>query len=141
MPTIHAIFLLTVRRIRLFFSLKPSPYQGEIIPQNLSSLGFAVSEELGNIQIDTQTDSLTGRRAFIENKLFQIKKGLSKKFFSPLTHLSSWNSKVLFILSSRMGKGMANMPMVMATKTKKWMKYMTSQGTSNHRVHPLQPTI
>ena len=27
--TIHAIFLLTVRRIRIFFSLKPSPSQGE----------------------------------------------------------------------------------------------------------------
>ena len=27
--TIHAIFLLTVRRIWMFFSLKPSPSQGE----------------------------------------------------------------------------------------------------------------
>ena len=33
-----------------------------IIPQNFSSLGFAVSEELGKIQTDTQTDSLTDRR-------------------------------------------------------------------------------
>ena len=42
-----------------FFSLKPSAPQGEIIPQNFSSLGFAVSEELGNKHTDKQTDSLT----------------------------------------------------------------------------------
>ena len=30
-----------------------------IIPQNFRSLGFAVSEELGNIQTHTQTHSLT----------------------------------------------------------------------------------
>ena len=28
----------------------------EIVPQNVSSLGFTVSEELGNIQTDTLTD-------------------------------------------------------------------------------------
>ena len=50
--TIHAIFLLTVRRIRMFFSLKPSLSQGK----NFSSLGLAVSEELGS---NKQTDSLT----------------------------------------------------------------------------------
>ena len=32
---------------------------GGIIPQNFSSLGFAVSEELGNKQTNTQTHSLT----------------------------------------------------------------------------------
>ena len=32
-----------------------------IIPQNFSSLGFAVSEELGNIQTHTHTNSLTDR--------------------------------------------------------------------------------
>ena len=41
---------LTVRRIQIFFSLKP---------QNFSSLGFAVSEELGNKQTNNQTNKQT----------------------------------------------------------------------------------
>ena len=60
--TIHTlvflIFLLTVPRIRKFSSLKPSPSQKGIIPQNFSSLGLAVSEELGNIQTDSLTDRM-----------------------------------------------------------------------------------
>ena len=53
------LVFLVFRRISVFqfksesfFSLKPSAPQGEIIPQNFSSLGFAVSEELGNKQTD-----------------------------------------------------------------------------------------
>ena len=51
--TVHALvfFLLTVRRIRICFSLKSfAPPTRGIIPQNFSSLGFVVSEELGNRQ-------------------------------------------------------------------------------------------
>ena len=36
-----------------------------IIPQNFSSLGFAVSEELGNKQTNKQTHSLTDRLALL----------------------------------------------------------------------------
>ena len=49
---LNFFFSLTVRRIQMFFSLKPSQSQVESFPQNFSSLGFAVSEELGNIQTD-----------------------------------------------------------------------------------------
>ena len=55
--------LLTVRQIRMFFSLKPSACR-EIIPQNFCSLGLTVSEELGNKQTNTQTHSLTDWRFF-----------------------------------------------------------------------------
>ena len=37
--TIHDIFLLTVRRIQIFFSLKPSLSQGESSHKNLACLG------------------------------------------------------------------------------------------------------
>ena len=40
-----------------FFSLKPSPSQGES-SLNFSSLGFAVLEELGNKQTDTEKNML-----------------------------------------------------------------------------------
>ena len=40
-------------------STKTFPIPRGIIPQNFSSLGFAVSEESGNKQTNTQTDSLT----------------------------------------------------------------------------------
>ena len=41
------------------FQPKTFPIPRGIIPQNFSSLGFAVSEELGNKQTNTQTNSLT----------------------------------------------------------------------------------
>ena len=46
-PSIHA-----------FFQLKTFPIPRRIIPKNFSSLGFAVLEELGNKQTNTQTHSL-----------------------------------------------------------------------------------
>ena len=49
-PSIHA-----------FFQLKTFPIPRRIIPKNFSSLGFAVLEELGNKQTNTQTHSLTDR--------------------------------------------------------------------------------
>ena len=55
------IFLLTVRRIRMFFKPKTFLIPRGIIPQNFSSLGFAVSEELGNKQTHRQNHSLTDR--------------------------------------------------------------------------------
>ena len=53
--TIHAIFLITVRRIRMFFSLKPFLFHGESSLE-ISAGWFAVSEELGNKQTDSLTD-------------------------------------------------------------------------------------
>ena len=41
------------------FQPKTFPIPREIIPQNFSLLGFTVSEELGNIQTDKLTHSLT----------------------------------------------------------------------------------
>ena len=41
------------------FQPKTFPIPSGIIPQNFSSLGFAVSEELGNIQTQRLTHSLT----------------------------------------------------------------------------------
>ena len=68
--TVHAlvffVFLLTVRRIRMFFQPKTFSIPRGIIPQNFSSLGFAVSEELGNIQTHTQTHSLTDRLVLLQ---------------------------------------------------------------------------
>ena len=48
---------------------QPQPFSilRGIIPQNFSSLGFAVSEELGNIQTDKQTHSLTDRLALLQS--------------------------------------------------------------------------
>ena len=54
------------------FQLKTFPIPREIIPQNVSSLGFTVSEELGNIQTDTQTDSLTDRLAILFSDCFIV---------------------------------------------------------------------
>ena len=55
--TIHAIFLLTVRRIQIF---QPKTFliPRGIIPQNFSLLGYPVSEELGNKQTKSLTDRL-----------------------------------------------------------------------------------
>jgi len=57
--SIYAIFLLTVRRIRMFFSLKPSLSQGE------SSLKILVEgvRRFGGVkeQTNKQTDSLTDK--------------------------------------------------------------------------------
>ena len=52
------IFLLTVRRIRMFFKPKTFLIPRGIIPQNFRSLGFVVSEELGNKQTNRQTNAL-----------------------------------------------------------------------------------
>ena len=52
-PSIHA-----------FFQLKTFPIPRKIIPKNFSSLGFAVLEELGNKQTNTQTHSLTDWRFY-----------------------------------------------------------------------------
>ena len=68
--SIHAIFQLTVRRIRIFFQPKTFCIQRGIIPQNFSLLGFAVSEELGNNQTNTQTHSLTGLALLQSDSLF-----------------------------------------------------------------------
>ena len=46
------------------FQPKTFPIPRGIIPQNFSSLGFAVSEELGNKQTNTQTHSLTDWRFY-----------------------------------------------------------------------------
>ena len=42
-----------------FFKPKTFSIPREIIPQNFRSLGFAISEEIGNIQIDSLTHSRT----------------------------------------------------------------------------------
>ena len=57
--TLNAIFLLTVRRIRMFFSLKPSPSQGESSLKISARWGSAFPEELGNKQTNRLTHSLT----------------------------------------------------------------------------------
>ena len=67
--SIHAIFQLTVRRIQMFFSLKPSQFQGESKFQ-LAGVRRAVSEELGNIQTDRLTHWQTG--AFKEWLIFEL---------------------------------------------------------------------
>ena len=54
--TIHAIFLLTARRIRFFFSLKPSPSQGESSLKILARLGSPFRRSYGTSK---QTNSLT----------------------------------------------------------------------------------
>ena len=59
MLTIHALFLLIVRRTRVFFQPKTFSIPRRIISQNFSSLVFAVSEELGNKQTNKHTNSLT----------------------------------------------------------------------------------
>ena len=53
------IFLLLVRRIRMLFSLKKFYSSRAIIPQNFSSSGLVVPEELGNKQTHRLTHSLT----------------------------------------------------------------------------------
>ena len=62
MPTIHAIFLLTVRRIQKFISLKPSPSQVE------TSLKISARwvRRFGGVreQTNRQTDSLTDWRFY-----------------------------------------------------------------------------
>ena len=57
--TIHAIFLLAVRRIRMFFSLKPSPYQGK--GNHPSKFWLAGIRRFGGVREQTskQTHSLT----------------------------------------------------------------------------------
>ena len=52
------IFLLTVLRIRMFFSLKHSASQGESSLKISARFGFAVSEELGNKHTNKQTHLL-----------------------------------------------------------------------------------
>ena len=69
------LVFLVFRRISVFqfksesfFSLKPSAPQGEIIPQNFSSLGFAVSEELGNKQTDNSLISYCFLKWFVSSR-------------------------------------------------------------------------
>ena len=62
--TVHAlVFFLNILASGwsnlLVFQPKTFPIPRGIIPQNFKSLGFAVSEELGNIQTDKLTHSLT----------------------------------------------------------------------------------
>ena len=58
--TIHAIFLLTVRRIRMFFSLKPSPSQGESSLKISGRWGSPFRRSQGTSKHpNTQTHSLT----------------------------------------------------------------------------------
>ena len=73
--SIHAIFLLTVRRIQMFFLPKTFSIPRGIIPQNFRSLGFTVSEELGNIQTHSLTHWQTG--ALIERYLWISTKDIS----------------------------------------------------------------
>ena len=58
MPTIHAIFLLTVRRIPMFFSLKPSPYQRESSLKISARWGSPFRRSWGTSK-QTDTHSLT----------------------------------------------------------------------------------
>ena len=58
LPTIHAIFLLTVRRIRMFFSLKPYPSQGESCLKISARRGSPFRRSSGTSK---HTDSLTDR--------------------------------------------------------------------------------
>ena len=55
----HAILLLMVKRIRMFFLPKTFSIPRGIIPKNFSSLGFAILKELGNKQTNKHTNSLT----------------------------------------------------------------------------------
>ena len=57
-----------------FFSLKPS----KIIPQNFSSSGLVVSEELGNKQTHKLTDILLLKRIDMKRYLFKIAQCLLK---------------------------------------------------------------
>ena len=52
--SIHVIFQLTIRRIRIFISLKHSTSQGE---SSLKISARYILETLGNKQIHTQTES------------------------------------------------------------------------------------
>ena len=52
----HAIFQLTVRRIRMFFSLKPSQSQGE---SSLKISGRGICRFGGDREHKTHTNSLT----------------------------------------------------------------------------------
>ena len=59
--TLHAIFLLTVWGIRVFFSLKPSSSQGQLSLKISTCLGSPIWRSGGtNKQIKRQTHSQTG---------------------------------------------------------------------------------
>ena len=99
----------------MFFSLKTSSSQRGIIPQNFSSLGFAVSEELGNKQTNNQTDSLTDWRFYrvIDLDTCTSFKTLKKKFqpaYCRLTGVISHRWSTYFMLKSQFHTALGYFP-------------------------------
>ena len=70
----HAIFLLTVRRIWMFFSLKPSPYQGESFLKISGRWDSPFRRSQGTSkQTHKLTHSLTDRLALLQNDITLLK--------------------------------------------------------------------